>query len=183
MVNLFHTIKMIVGSIKLLYFKLRHNKIHVTSEIGNGVKLRGNDIGTYCHIGPYCVLNNTTVGNYTCIAPSCQIGGMEHSYWTHSISPKLSSECISDKRTTIGHDVWLAAGVIVRQGVTIGDGAIIGANSFVNTDIPPYAIAYGTPAKVKKYRFNDHVIDSLNKSEYWTKPPRKAKLLLSKIEL
>ena len=46
---------------------------------------------------------------------------------------------------------WLGFGVTVLNGVTIGEGAIIGAQSVVREDIPPYSIAYGNPARVVKY--------------------------------
>ena len=53
----------------------------------------------------------------------------------------------------IGDDVWLGARVIVLKGVTIGDGAIVGAGSVVTRDIPPWSIAGGQPAKViRTYR-------------------------------
>jgi acetyltransferase-like isoleucine patch superfamily enzyme len=48
----------------------------------------------------------------------------------------------------IGNDVWLAANVVIVKGVRIGDGAVIGANSVVADDIPPYSIAVGSPCKV-----------------------------------
>ena len=52
----------------------------------------------------------------------------------------------------IGRDVWLGAKVTVLKGVSIGDGAIIGANSVVTRDVPPRAIAVGSPARVIKMR-------------------------------
>jgi acetyltransferase-like isoleucine patch superfamily enzyme len=54
----------------------------------------------------------------------------------------------------IQDDVWIASGVIILKGVTIGKGSIIGAGSLVNTNISPYSIAVGTPARVIKKRFN-----------------------------
>ena len=52
----------------------------------------------------------------------------------------------------IEDDVWLGAGVKVLDGVTIGTGTIVGAGSFVTTDLPAYSIAAGAPALVKKKR-------------------------------
>ena len=52
----------------------------------------------------------------------------------------------------IGRDVWVGAHCIILPGVTIGDGAVIGANSTVTNDIPPFAVAVGSPARVIKYR-------------------------------
>ena len=52
----------------------------------------------------------------------------------------------------IGNDVWICRGSVILKGVTIGDGAVIGANSVVTKNIPPNAIAVGAPAKVVRYR-------------------------------
>lgn len=182
--NLIKTIKHIITVIfKIPYYGLRHNRINVTSEIGNNTFLKNCMIGKWCFVGGNGTFNNVEIGNYTCIAPSCQIGGMEHSYWKGSISPKLSDECISNKMTYVGHDVWIAANCIIKQGVSIGDGAVIGAHSFVNQDIPPYAIAFGSPAKIYKYRFDEETINRLNQSNYWKHKPEEAKQILSQISI
>jgi len=75
----------------------------------------------------------------------------------------------------IGNDVWLGTGSIVNRGVTIGDGALIGANAVVTNDIPPYAIAIGSPARVIKYRFTDEIISALQKLKWWDWPVSKIK--------
>lgn len=51
---------------------------------------------------------------------------------------------------TIGDDVWIGANVTVLPGVTIGECSVIGANSLVNRDVPPFSVAYGVPARVMK---------------------------------
>ena len=53
------------------------------------------------------------------------------------------------------------------QGVNIGDGAIIGANSVVASDIPPYAVAVGNPSRVVKKRFDDETIAKLLEIKWW----------------
>ena len=57
----------------------------------------------------------------------------------------------------------------IMAGVHIGDGAIIGANSVVAKDIPPYAVAVGNPCHVVKKRFDDELIDLLLKLRWWDK--------------
>ena len=52
----------------------------------------------------------------------------------------------------IGNDVWIAANCVILKGVTISDGAVVGAKALVNRDIDENAIAVGIPAKVIKYR-------------------------------
>lgn len=54
------------------------------------------------------------------------------------------------KPITVGNDVWFGGNVCVLPGVTIGDGAVIGAGSVVNRDIPPKVVAAGNPCKVIK---------------------------------
>jgi lipopolysaccharide O-acetyltransferase len=55
-----------------------------------------------------------------------------------------------DRAVVIGKNVWLGDGVVVMPGVTIGDGCVIGANSVVTRDIPPFTIAAGVPASALK---------------------------------
>jgi acetyltransferase-like isoleucine patch superfamily enzyme len=52
--------------------------------------------------------------------------------------------------TRIGDNVWCGANVVITSGVTIGARSVIGANSVVTTDIPPFSIAVGAPARVVK---------------------------------
>ena len=69
--------------------------------------------------------------------------------------------------TVIGNDVWIGQNVTVLPGVHIGDGCIIGANSVVASDIPPYTVAAGNSCKVKKTRFDDKTIEFLLKLKWW----------------
>lgn len=79
-------------------------------------------------------------------------------------------------------DGWIAANCVIKQGVTIGDGAVIGAHSFANTDIPPYCIAFGVPAKIHNYRFDESIIEKLNNSRYWNESPERAREILDSIK-
>ena len=144
--------------------------------------MRNTKIGKYCYIGENTSLNHVKIGNYCSIAPNVMIGGMEHSYWEASTSPRLSDAGIADKVTTIGADVWVGTQVCIKQGVTIGNGAVIGAQSFVNADVPPYAIVVGTPARIVKYRFDKSVQNKLYKSKYWENSPNVAKAILAQFE-
>ena len=72
--------------------------------------------------------------------------------------------------TVIGNDVWIGEGATILPGVHIGDGAIIGKNAVVGSDIPAYHIAVGNPAKVVKARFDEEMIDLLEKLRWWDLP-------------
>ena len=76
--------------------------------------------------------------------------------------------------------MWIAAGAIIAQGITIGNGAVIGANSFVNKDVPPYATVVGTPARILKNRFSDEIVAELQKTEFWNKEPNQAKVIVER---
>lgn len=174
-INIIKEISKLYSRIK---YSIRSNIIKKDVEIGNDVHLRKCNIGAHCYIGPNSIINHAEIGPYCSIAPGVQIGGMEHSLWYLSTNTHLSDECIFGKETVIEADVWIAAGCIIKQGVRIEQGAVIGANSFVNCDIPPYAIAVGSPAKVIKYRFDESKIKKLLKSEYWKYAPQKARKIL-----
>ncbi len=71
----------------------------------------------------------------------------------------------------IGHDVWIGDQAMIKRGVRIGHGAIIGARAVVTKDVPPYAIMGGVPAKVIRYRFTEDVIERLLASQWWRYGP------------
>ena len=138
------------------YLLFKGNRVPLSTRIDSRCTL------TYCTIGKCCFIrtgaqfNHVKTGNYCSFAADVQIGGMEYPLYEYSTSAQIFREkCVSDKDTILGNDVWIGAGSIIRQGVKIGDGAVVCANSFVNTDVPPYAVVAGSPAKIIKYRFDE----------------------------
>ena len=73
----------------------------------------------------------------------------------------------------IGHDVWVGTGALILSGVTIGNGAVIGARSVVTHDVPPYAVVGGVPAQVIKVRFDASTIEALQRVAWWDWPEPK----------
>lgn len=69
--------------------------------------------------------------------------------------------------TEIGNDVWIGRRAIIMPGVTIGDGAVVGAGSIVTKDVAPYAIVAGNPARFIRNRFTDEQIASLLAIRWW----------------
>lgn len=157
---------------------INHCIVDSTSRIANGVSLKCSKIGKYNYLARGGTYFNVEVGNYCCFGPNIHIGGMQHSYWWYSMSPILSDECKFPERTIIGNDVWIGAQAIIKQGVKIGDGAVIGANSFVNKDVEPFSIVVGSPAKHLKFRFSKDNQEKIIQSKYWDYPPKKAKEIL-----
>ena len=69
--------------------------------------------------------------------------------------------------TRVGNDVWIGYGATILPGVTIGDGAVIGSLSVVTSDVPPYAIVGGNPARVLRHRFDEPTIARLLAVRWW----------------
>lgn len=68
---------------------------------------------------------------------------------------------------TIGNDVWIGYEAVILSGVTVGDGAVIGARAVVTKDVPPYTIVGGVPAKPIRRRFNEETIGRLLALHWW----------------
>ena len=126
------------------------------------------------------------IGNYCTIGDNVYIGQGEHNYRQIALSGQLydfnSYEKYTQKDCIIDNDVWIGVGAIILRGVTIGDGAVIGANSVVTKDIPPYAIAVGSPAKVIKYRFSEEEIKKLLEVKWWEYDMEEARKIVAKLE-
>ena len=86
--------------------------------------------------------------------------------WGSALAPH-TDELPLKGDTVVGNDVWIGQNVTIMPGVHIGDGAIIGANSVVARDIPAYAIAVGNPCGVKKMRFDEKTINTLEDIKWW----------------
>lgn len=136
------------------------------------------------------------IGNFCSLARNITfLLGMNHDYRYVSTYPFRTKKCLkmlfgvedgfseipcslpnpNHYQAIIGSDVWIGHGATILSGVKIGNGAVIGANSTVTKDIPPYAVAVGTPAKVIKYRFDEEVRQKLNDIKWWNWPLDKIK--------
>ena len=80
--------------------------------------------------------------------------------------------------TVIGNDVWIGQNATILPGVHIGDGAIIGANSVVASDVEPYSIVVGNPVKLIRYRFDGELTSLLLKFKWWDKPIEEVNALI-----
>ena len=85
--------------------------------------------------------------------------------WEQDIPPLTEMPYKGD--TVIGNDVWIGQNVTILSGVHIGDGAIIGMNSVVGSDVPPYTIVAGNPARTIRKRFDDELIELMLEFRWW----------------
>lgn len=141
-------------------------------------------VGKYTYVGDkslHIANEETTIGSFCSLGQRVQLGHGAHPLTFLSTSPYFyfnamgfktkntpcHNEFWNTKPIHIGSDVWLGDGVFVKNGVTIGDGAVIGARSVVTKDVPPYAIAAGTPARVIRYRFDEQTREELLRLKWW----------------
>ncbi len=109
----------------------------------------GNNVG----ISEYAfiqVRGQVKIGNDVIIGPRVTILSEEHNYADQACPIRLQG--VTRKDTTIGNNVWIGASVTILGGVKIGDGAIIAAGAVVRSDVEPFAVYAGVPAKFKKER-------------------------------
>lgn len=141
------------------------------------LKIYSYNDGTKLRIGSFCsIASNVTI----------LLGGEHRSDWatTYPFSAVWKTAAGfkghpgSKGDVTIGHDVWIGYGATILSGVDIGTGAVVGAHSVVTRSIPPYGIATGNPARLKRHRFDSPVIARLLASEWWNLPDDKIQLLL-----
>lgn len=163
------------------------SRIHGAVKIGPHARLHAVEISGPVTIGDssslwgpriYVLARNDPVeiGNFCSVARDVSVHGYGHDYHrisTHYIGRNvlglpIEDELVTSGPTRIGHDVWIGAGVHIMSGVAIGTGAVIGSGSVVTRDVPPYAIAVGSPAAPVRYRFEEHVIERLLASQWWT---------------
>lgn len=117
---------------------------------------------------------NISIGSFCSIANNVSFFENSHNpknLTTYFIFKNLfkegREEIISKGQIRIGSDVWIGSGVTILSGVKVGSGVVIAANSVVNTDLPPYSICAGTPAKVLKYRFEEKMVKKLLVLKWW----------------
>lgn len=111
----------------------------------NNVLILGDvTVGKNSWIGPNVVLDGTgglSIGEYCSISAGVQI----YSHHTVKWSTSRGANPVEHKPTKIGNGVYIGPNTVVQMGCTIGDGAVIGAMSFVNKDVPANTRVHGTP--------------------------------------
>lgn len=92
-------------------------------------------------------------------------------YEEWGLDRKNVAEAWDDKGDiVIGNDVWIGYEAVILAGVTVGDGAVIGARAMVTKDVPPYTIVGGVPAKPIRKRFSEETISEMLALKWWDWP-------------
>jgi acetyltransferase-like isoleucine patch superfamily enzyme len=159
---------------------MKDSTMDSTARADVGSVVVDSSMGRYSYIGEHTYLLAADVGSFTSISNYCAIGGGGHPMEWVSMSPVFNSSkgILKRKfsnnayhpyaRTTIGNDVWIGSHCLVKSGITISDGAVIGMGSVVTKDVGPYEIWAGNPARIIRKRFSEEQITQLCNCKWWT---------------
>ncbi|MEA1914883.1 MAG: CatB-related O-acetyltransferase [Campylobacterota bacterium] len=162
-------LKKIKSIIKPKPFYMKDNKKYKIFEIGDYTYGRPKVIG---YDGRYTI----KVGRFSSLATNITIFlGVEHQTRWVTTYPFLEfPDLIKGKEVNkskgnviIGNDVWIADSAMILSGVTIGDGAVVGARAVVAKDVQPYEIVGGNPAQHIRYRFDEETREKLLEIKWW----------------
>lgn len=187
--------------------EVKENLIAATADIADGAVVLNSKVGERCMVGKNCRLCYSTMGNFSYISVnshvfSSEIGKYSSISWNVSIGPaqhdyeRITSHamlyasrfCMTDKRyydqyigkVKIMNDVWIGCNSTIMRGVTIGDGAVIGANSVITKDVPPYAIICGVN-RFLRWRFGEDIRQRLLEIRWWDYPIERVKACMELI--
>lgn len=133
-------------------------------------------VGNYCSVagGATIILG----GNH----PTDRVTTYPHRILMHMPGAGMDGFPMPTADTIIGNDVWICTGATIVSGVRIGDGAIVAAGAVVTKDVPPFAIVGGNPARLIRFRFDEHERAAIAATQWWNWPKaevRKAVPLLA----
>lgn len=147
-------------------------------------RFHGVHVGLYtagpCRVKPQVFHQGTTIGRYSALADSVRTFTRNHPMNTKSSHGlfyntrlgKVKTDPVPRTNLVIGHGVWIGHNAIILPPTErIGDGAVIAEGSVIYTNVPPFAIASGFPARVTGYRFSNEIIAELLASRWWERSP------------
>lgn len=152
------------------------------TELGERCVLEETELGDYS----YCFGGNdiiySTLGKFNSLASGVRVNPVQHPARIRAASHHFTYRCAHyalgadddslidwrrQSRVTTGHDVWIGHNAVVMGGVSIGNGAVVGAAAVVTHDVAPYEIVGGVPAKHIGWRYGKAVIDALERIRWW----------------
>lgn len=149
--------------------------------VSHKVEISNTKISYLSSVGRYSKIVHSEIGKYCAISWDTTINAISHPYNHLTVSafpyvPYVGNFVKERKqnyqKVIIKNDVWIGANSVIMPGVTIGNGAIIGAGAVVTKNVPDYAIVAGVPAKIIKYRFSEDIIKRLLELKWWDLDPQ-----------
>lgn len=140
----------------------------------------GSILPAYVDIGRYCSIASD-VSLFATQHPLSRISTSSFTYeknhlFINNASIDKIGKCFPTKdynpsssieKLNIENDVWIGKDALLKQGITLGNGCVVGQRAIVTKDVPPYAIVAGSPAKIIRYRFDPKTIERLLKIQWW----------------
>ena len=106
-------------------------------------------IGDYTRIGIHCtVIGPVCIGSHVNLAQGITVTALNHNFT--DTTQRIDEQGITTRPIVIADDVWIGANAVILPGITIGEHAVVAAGAVVTTDVPPYSVVGGVPAKVLK---------------------------------
>ena len=137
-------------------------------------------VAEHAHLLAYLTSPDLVIGDFCSIAANSRFFARQnhHTDWVSSFPIEfvlgaqsgVSRHDDLPSRIEIGHDVWIGDGATLLPGISVGHGAVIGANALVAKDVPPYAVFVGNPGRVARLRFDETVVNSLLALRWWNWP-------------
>ena len=149
--------------------------------VAHHAQIQNSHIGNHTSIGRYDKIREADIGKYCSISWDVTIGAPTHPFSTITNCALTYrkeygvvdfDDNLPQKRTKVGHDVWIGCDATLIAGVTVGNGAVVGAGAVVTKDIPPYEIWGGVPAKKIGARFDEKTIEVLEEIKWWNWQPK-----------
>jgi len=145
------------------------------NKIGRGTHVTNRlELGYASTVGAECWFRGpVTLGNYCQLGPRVCLHATDHvtehltPYNNRNLLDGALKGLIHTDPIALGHGVWCGYGSIVLAGVTVGNGAVIGAGAVVTRDVPGYHIVAGNPARVLRQRFDDEICDLVEQTRWW----------------
>lgn len=150
--------------------------INDSARVGHKCELNGNiEIGRGSNlVAENIVTDGVEIGRFCAVGPGTTFQGNNHEMHKPAMQNRLYNQVLGTSlgqseggSIDVGNDVWVGRDAIILPGVTVGDGAIIGAHSVVTDDVEPYSITVGTPASRKDWRFDEATREALLDIEWW----------------
>lgn len=140
------------------------------------------DVGDYSYTAGHNQIFYATIGQFVSIASYARINPGNHPTYQriaqHHFTYRASEYGLGEDdaaffdwrrehHVTVGHDVWIGHNAILMPGVSVGNGAVIGSAAVVTKDVEPYSIVAGVAAKKIGMRFDDALIERIERSQWW----------------
>ncbi len=168
--------------------KIGANVIMTKSHLGQYVHisddaiLEESELGDYSYTAGHNQIYYASIGKFVSIATYVRINPGNHPTYNriaqHHFTYRASAYGLGEDdneffnwrrahHVTVGNDVWIGHNAVIMPGVSVGNGAVIGTSAVVTKDVEPYSIVAGVAAKKIGMRFDDALIEKIERSQWW----------------